>query len=1118
MAFNTKLNLTDAKFYQADGGILTLSGDTKIPSIGTIAYVAQPVLTALQLANTSYVTGCTAGAAGAACTYAHAQDAIVSGATLSAANSYTDTCAGTTLSSANSYTDTCAGTTLSSANSYTDTCVGNCTITACNGLNKSGTVINLGGILTGDTCLGHSDNQSLHYFMVGAGTCALNQIHSSKLYIGSSCVPSEHSCNMVVTNTKSCCGCSSVIVCADTGIQSMYCDCNGCNRTTLLGTNAMVYSADYSACYTDRSLVDKGYLATVSGATASYATNGLNKNSGNCIGLGGALTGTTTIYGSQILNINVNDIYLSGVSSGIHLSGITYLAPPVGTGNLLCINIGTGEIGVTSLSAFGGITGGTNGIYDIGNYQLGLGGALCEDTTICGAGKDFKLGTAGSKLDEFDICGSGATQMLASCMSMTASGLTFTDLSASPTGIQYGGDYSTTFVDASLVSKCYVDTIATGLIPHAAVRVATTVNIVLNSGTTSLDGITLVNGNRVLVKDQNTGSQNGIYIVNSGGTWTRASDFDFTPSGEISSGDLIPVLTGSTQASTVWILTTPNPISSGDTLTFTLFTQLLGVIAGNGINITPSGNKQSISINLGGSEPTSCGLTVSSNGLCIDSGIAGHGLSYSAGVLNADVCSGGTGSIPVRYNVGDTLLVVNAGDISNALGGVLTGATNGLTDSNGVVCLGGTLCVATTICGDDTNSLTFRDTAITDKKGILYYADYSPTFVANSLVSAQYVTGLTSCLSGRVDDLETWSGVTNGRLDDLETFSGNSQPIIDVALTGATNGLTVDAYRKVGLGGALTGDTCIDVNGHIFTMNGAPGDCFIEFNDTTPSATISTLNSNNGCTNICATGTGGIKICAGGIFDIGFCGTGIITDSTPSTPAGLQYASDAYRANFTDCSLVDKKYVCSQTSGITTCAITNACNGLTKNGQTVNLGGALTGDTTISGAYDFGVNVTNVYLTGSSTVKLNGASEILLSGSTIKIGEPIAGTTSDDVLVWDSADSTIKKIPSDSLGEKNNIYSKTIVTGNTTLTTGSSYVILVSGATIITLPSAPLDGQAFKIKDASFAGALINNITIARNNKNIDGAGTNATINTDGGALELMYDVTRGWSVLSFVN
>jgi hypothetical protein len=655
---------------------------------------------------------------------------------------------------------------------------------------------------------------------------------------------------------------------------------------------------------------------------------------------------------------------------------------------ILCVNSTTGIVGVTSFSASGAITGGTNGIVDCGNCKLGLGGALCSSTTIDGAGFDLSLGSAGSKLNQFNVCASGATTIdTTGSLSLTSSGATYTDISAVPRGIQYGGDYSLTFCDNSLVTKCYVDTIATGLNPHAAVCVATTANIVLNSGTTSLDGVTLVNGMRVLVKDQSTPSENGIYIVNSGGTWTRATDYNFSPAGEVANGDLIPVLTGSTLLHTVWILTTKNPIVSGDSLTFTEFSQLLGVTAGNGITITTVGESEQISVKAA----TGCGIIVGAGGVCIDNNIDGSGLTYSSGVLSVNACSSGTApAVPVGINAGNCLVVETA-DISAALGGVLTGSSNGLHDSGGIVSLGGNLTGNTDINGTSSFDLSLTclinfnlgfscgvvtDTSLATPSGLEYAGDYSPYYGPRSLVDAGYVTGLTSglqadidyisgCTSKNANDIAWISGVTDANLALFTGYTASTQVVIDNALTGSCNGLHDDG-RVVGLGGALTGDTLINACTYAFCIDTTDKSSFriadagIEI--TSDGFTNATFN--NKAIGLVASGTTAstsisIQV-SGGNFKV-------YDEGVNSLGHGIQY-NDDYSSTYAQHTLVDCQFVenqiCCATSGITACALTGACNGLSYANQVVVLGGALTEDTYIytCGSNDFVVSGANACL------------------------------------------------------------------------------------------------------------------------------------------------------------
>lgn len=119
--------------------------------------------------------------------------------------------------------------------------------------------------------------------------------------------------------------------------------------------------------------------------------------------------------------------------------------------------------------------------------------------------------------------------------------------------------------------------LSTGFDYKASVRVATTANITL-SGTQTIDGVSVIAGDRVLVKNQTTGSQNGIYVCASG-AWSRATDAD--ASAEVTAGMFVPVAEGSSNADTFWLLTTNDPITLGSTsLTFTQY----------GASASPSGS------------------------------------------------------------------------------------------------------------------------------------------------------------------------------------------------------------------------------------------------------------------------------------------------------------------------------------------------------------------------------------------------------------------------------------------------------------------------------------------------------------------------------------------------
>ncbi len=122
-----------------------------------------------------------------------------------------------------------------------------------------------------------------------------------------------------------------------------------------------------------------------------------------------------------------------------------------------------------------------------------------------------------------------------------------------------------------LATKMYVDMVATGLTLKSSVLVATTADITL-AGAQTIDGVALVGGERVLVKNQATAADNGIYIVVDPGAWTRSGDADNTPGSEVNHGMFTFVQSGATNAGQGYVLITNDPITLGVTaLTFTQF-------------------------------------------------------------------------------------------------------------------------------------------------------------------------------------------------------------------------------------------------------------------------------------------------------------------------------------------------------------------------------------------------------------------------------------------------------------------------------------------------------------------------------------------------------------------
>jgi hypothetical protein len=132
-------------------------------------------------------------------------------------------------------------------------------------------------------------------------------------------------------------------------------------------------------------------------------------------------------------------------------------------------------------------------------------------------------------------------------------------------------------------TKQYVDAVAEGLHVHASAVAATTTNINLATGGLLLvDNVQLVADNRVLVKDQSTPSENGIYLAKAG-AWVRADDYN--SSSEIQGGDFTFVTGGDTYGSTGWVQVNIVTTLGTDPIEFDQFSGAGEYTAGTGLEL-----------------------------------------------------------------------------------------------------------------------------------------------------------------------------------------------------------------------------------------------------------------------------------------------------------------------------------------------------------------------------------------------------------------------------------------------------------------------------------------------------------------------------------------------------
>lgn len=244
-------------------------------------------------------------------------------------------------------------------------------------------------------------------------------------------------------------------------------------------------------------------------------------------------------------------------------------------------------------------------------------------------------------------------------------------------------DVATPVDPTDAANKAYVDAVAEGLHIHASVQAATTAaitgSVTYDNGTSgvgatlttdtpinTLDGYSLVNGDRILIKNQANTAHNGIYIRTSSTVFTRATDFNTVA--EIASGDFLFVSSGTVNGKTGWVNTSKSIAVGTTAVVFEQFSGAGTYIAGSGLAFT--GNTIDIVLQ------TSGGLEIVSDELGLKSTTAGSGLTFSSGVLNV----GGTADrITVNNDSIDIASTYAGQNTITTLGTIASGTWQGTT-------------------------------------------------------------------------------------------------------------------------------------------------------------------------------------------------------------------------------------------------------------------------------------------------------------------------------------------------------------------------------------------------------------------------------------------------------
>ena len=306
----------------------------------------------------------------------------------------------------------------------------------------------------------------------------------------------------------------------------------------------------------------------------------------------------------KVDNINITGNTISTLASDLILS-------PVNAVNITTsLNVDNITLDLNTISTVSGnLTLAPIGSVDV-STNLNVGNMNLANNTIAATGA-LTMTTTNNNNINLNPNGTGAVSVSTSLVTPTIQTNTITataNLTLAPTGEVRVPDITSASNDLAAATKKYVDTIATGLDPKNSVRVATTtplpaytynngvsgvgatITATANGALTTIDGITLIAGNRLLVKDETGANEpyNGVYDVTDAGSGTTpfvlTRSIDFDEANEVASAFFF-VEEGNTNDNTGWVCTTNEPVNIGTTpILFAQFSGAGQIVAGAGLS------------------------------------------------------------------------------------------------------------------------------------------------------------------------------------------------------------------------------------------------------------------------------------------------------------------------------------------------------------------------------------------------------------------------------------------------------------------------------------------------------------------------------------------------------
>ncbi len=726
---------------------------------------------------------------------------------------------------------------------------------------------------------------------------------------------------------------------------------------------------------------------------------------------------------------------------------------------------------------------------------------------IRGVGADVQFGKSGGRV----VYDSGN-----SLFKITTDGTTLGTMSA-----------ATPTDDTHVTTKGYVDSVAAGLDVKDSVRVASTADVNTSTPPAAIDGVTLSAGDRILLKDQSTDTQNGIYTYDASGL-TRATDMD--AAGEFV-GAFFFVEEGTVNSDQGFVMTTDGPITVGvSSIAFTKFTGTGQITAGAALS--KSGNTLLVNVDnsfieVNGSDEltikgtNTTGQVLQSDGsggvsygtvdLTSANAVAGA-LGLANGGLGVDASSAG-GKTTARSNLGlgsmavqDANAVAITGGTVDLSGGTLTLANDQL---SGDVISGGTIDSADLQGGAGKTisqyDITVGATRLLDVDGTLDVDGAAGSAIDNVAI------GSTTSAAGTFSTLASGGAAITGGTIDGTVIGGTTPAAGTFSTLGASGTLKadqIDAYTGSGditfgsdliapnltVGtGTLTGDTVSTdtisekTNGNGVAVDGVTmQDGNVTANvGTFTTSVITTADINGGAidgTTIGAATSGAGTFSTMTTSGAAITGGTIAGTAIDMTGQTLTFDNDAISGDVIDGGTISDFASTGIDDNATSTQLTITDSDITMAGNAI-----VTGNLTVNGTLT-SVNTTNTEIADNSIVLNNGETAAGVTAGTAGI-EIDRGTADNATIQWNEttdafefkvgtalADLTVGNqamdgISVDTISEKtpsNGITFANAITGSDATFTGTMTVDTIAENT--TAGGVTIDGVL--AKDGTITGGL----------------------------------------------